>query len=232
MWVMTFHAACARMLRADADGLGYTRQFTIYDAADQRSLIKQCLDELDVDAKRFTPRAMQSQISDAKNQLRSPRGLPPSSSAPTSSRPSPTSRSSTSASCTAPTRWTSTTCSCAPSSCSSASRRSATATPTDFRHILVDEYQDTNHAQYRWLQLLAAEHRNLTVVGDDDQCLVAGTPITMADGTTKPIEDVAGRRRGAVVPRQRRLPAARVTDAFESQRAMEVEITTTAGAGS
>src|SRR3982750_142031 len=59
MWVMTFHAACARMLRSDADKLGYTRQFTIYDAADQRRLIKRCLDDLDVDPKRFPPRAMQ-----------------------------------------------------------------------------------------------------------------------------------------------------------------------------
>src|SRR3954451_11129913 len=72
MWVMTFHAACARMLRADADKLGYTRQFTIYDAADQRRMIKRCLDELGYDTKRFTPRAMQSQISDAKNRLRTP----------------------------------------------------------------------------------------------------------------------------------------------------------------
>ena len=71
MWVMTFHAACARMLRAHADQLGYTRQFTIYDSADQRRLIKKCLDDLDIDTKRFTPRAMQSQISDAKNKLRS-----------------------------------------------------------------------------------------------------------------------------------------------------------------
>src|SRR3954451_12850108 len=72
MWVMTFHAACARMLRADADKLGYTRQFTIYDAADQRRLIKKCLDDLGFDPKRYTPRAMQSQISDCKNRLRTP----------------------------------------------------------------------------------------------------------------------------------------------------------------
>src|ERR1700745_2026936 len=60
-----------------------------------------------------------------------------------------------------------------------------------FRHVLVDEYQDTNHAQYRWLQLLAEEHRNLMVVGDDAQCLLEGTSITMADGTERPIEKVA-----------------------------------------
>src|SRR5581483_3243645 len=58
---------------------------------------------------------------------------------------------------------------------------------TGFRHVMVDEYQDTNHAQYRWLQLLAGEHRNLMVVGDPDQCLVEGTLVRMADGTTQPI---------------------------------------------
>ena len=75
-----------------------------------------------------------------------------------------------------------------------------------FRHVLVDEYQDTNHAQYRLLQLLAGEHRNLAVVGDDDQCLVEGTPVTMADGIDEADRGRARRRRGAVVLRQRRLP--------------------------
>ena len=190
MWVMTFHSACARMLRADAHRLGYTRQFTIYDGADSRRLIKKCLDDLDVDPKRFTPRAMQAQISDAKNKPALGGGLPPGgrlllradgrrrlralpARAPPHERdglrrpPVPGRR---------PAR--------------SSSRRSATATPRAFRWVLVDEYQDTNHAQYRWLQLLASEHRNLAVVGDDDQCLVEGTPVTMGDGSIKPIEDV------------------------------------------
>ena len=70
MWVMTFHAACARLLRAEAPRLGYTRQYTIYDAADSRRLVKRCIDELGVDPKRFTPAAIQHQISDAKNKLR------------------------------------------------------------------------------------------------------------------------------------------------------------------
>src|SRR5204863_2948959 len=59
-----------------------------------------------------------------------------------------------------------------------------------FRYILVDEYQDTNHAQYRLLRLLSEQHGNVCAVGDPDQCLVEGTLVSMADGTTKPIERV------------------------------------------
>ena len=59
-----------------------------------------------------------------------------------------------------------------------------------FGAVLVDEYQDTNHAQHEWLRRLCARHRNLTAVADDDQCVVAGTPITMADGSTRPVERV------------------------------------------
>src|SRR3954453_20995610 len=189
MWVMTFHAACARMLRSDADKLGYTRQFTIYDAADSRRLIKKCLAALPVDPKRFTPRAMQSQISDAKNKLRSAddyRELVGSYFEQTVA-----------------------------DVYAHYERELHRMNAMDFddllfrsvnllelfqevrdrysnafRWILVDEYQDTNHAQYRWLQLLASEHRNLAVVGDDDQCLVEGTAITMGDGSVKPIESV------------------------------------------
>src|SRR5918995_7399584 len=69
MWVMTFHSACARILRTDAQRLGYKRAFTIYDEADSLRMIKRCMDELDVDPKRFPPRAVQAQISGAKNRL-------------------------------------------------------------------------------------------------------------------------------------------------------------------
>ena len=170
MWVMTFHSACARMLRADAHRLGYTRQFTIYDAADQRRLIKRCLDDLDIDAKRFTPRAMQAQISDAKNKLRSSedyRQLVGS-------------------------YFEQTVADVYEQYERELHRMNAMdfddllvrsvnllelfqevrdRYSSAFRWILVDEYQDTNHAQYRWLQLLATEHRNLAVVGDDDQSI-------------------------------------------------------------
>jgi DNA helicase-2/ATP-dependent DNA helicase PcrA len=189
MWVMTFHSACARMLRADADKLGYTRGFTIYDEQDSLRLVKACIDELDVDPKRFAPRGIRRQISDAKNQLLDAEAY--------------RLKVSTFFEQTAADVY------------DLYEKRLHAANAMDFddllfrcvnlfelfeevrsryrksfRHVLVDEYQDTNRAQYRWLQLLTEEHRNLCVVGDDDQCLVAGTPIRMADGTTKPIEEV------------------------------------------
>src|SRR5262245_27314193 len=72
MWVMTFHSACGRILRREAPRLGYRSNFTIYDQADQVRLVKQCLEELDRDPKRFVPRGIHAQISNAKNQLISP----------------------------------------------------------------------------------------------------------------------------------------------------------------
>src|SRR3954471_18522671 len=170
MWVMTFHAACARMLRADADKLGYTRQFTIYDAADQRRLIKKCLDDLGFDPKRYTPRAMQSQISDSKNRLRSPQDYAQLVGSPFEQIVAEVYE------------------------LYERELHRMNAMDFDdllvqsvkllqnfqevrdryagsFRWVMVDEYQDTNHVQYRWLQLLTSEHRNLAVVGDDAQSI-------------------------------------------------------------
>ena len=189
MWVMTFHAACARMLRAEAQRLGYTRQFTIYDTADQRRLIKRCLDDLGIDPKRFTPASVGSQISDAKNKLRDADAYGKMVGSFFEQTVADVYRSY--------------------------ERELHRMNAMDFddllvravnvlelfpevreryafgfRNVLVDEYQDTNHAQYRWLQLLAGEHRNLMVVGDDAQCLVEGTAVTMADGSRRPVETI------------------------------------------
>jgi len=189
MWLMTFHAACARMLRADAHRLGYTRQFTIYDQADARRLVKRCIEELDVDPKRFTPAAIHHEISDAKNKLRDAEAYGE----------------------LVGSYFEQTVVDVYKLYESELHRMNAMdfddllvravnvmelfpevreRYATAFRHVLVDEYQDTNHAQYRWLQLIAGEHRNLAVVGDDDQCLVEGTLVTMGDGSVRPIEQV------------------------------------------
>ena len=189
MWLMTFHAACARMLRADAHRLGYTRQFTIYDQADARRLVKRCIDELDVDPKRFTPGAIHHEISDAKNKLRD---------ADTYGQmvgsyfeqtvvdvyrlyESELHRMNAMDFDDLLVRAVN-----VMELFPEVSERYASA----FRHVLVDEYQDTNHAQYRWLQLIGGAHRNICVVGDDDQCLVEGTQVTMGDGSARPIEAV------------------------------------------
>src|SRR5918992_2506010 len=72
IWILTFHAACGRILRREAPRLGYRSNFTIYDSADQLRVVKQCLEQLERDPKRFTPRGIHAQISNAKNLLVGP----------------------------------------------------------------------------------------------------------------------------------------------------------------
>jgi DNA helicase II / ATP-dependent DNA helicase PcrA len=195
MWLMTFHAACARILRADGDRLGYTRQFTIYDQADARRLVKRCIEELGIDPKRYSPAAIHNRISDAKNRLRDAAAQRELQGGHFEE--------------------------IVADAYQLYERELHRANAMDFddllfrtvnllelfedvreryvrafRHVLVDEYQDTNHAQYRLLQLLVGGgreqvpgrpghaggapttggeraslpgHRNLAVVGDDSQ---------------------------------------------------------------
>ncbi|MDQ4106469.1 MAG: UvrD-helicase domain-containing protein, partial [Actinomycetota bacterium] len=98
-----------------------------------------------------------------------------------------------------------------------------------FKYIHVDEYQDTNHAQYRLVNILAAAHRNLCVVGDDDQCLVEGTPVKMADGSTKPIERVEAGDEVLSCYGSGDFRPARVAGVSRSRRSEGVEITTRDG---
>jgi DNA helicase-2/ATP-dependent DNA helicase PcrA len=228
MWVMTFHSACARMLRAEGSRLGYTRGFTIYDEADSLRLLKRCIDELDIDPKRYTPRAIKRQISDAKNNLLDAEGY--------------RQKVDSFFEQTAADVY----------ELYEQRIHSMNAMDFDdllvrcvdllrlfpevreryaqgFRHVLVDEYQDTNRTQYAWLQLLTEEHRNLCVVGDEDQCLVAGTPVTMADGSTKPIEEVAAGDHVLSCYGSGDFRPARVTDTFESRATDGVAICTAGG---
>jgi DNA helicase-2/ATP-dependent DNA helicase PcrA len=228
MWVMTFHAACARLLRAEAPRLGYTRQYTIYDAADSRRLIKRCIDELRIDPKRFTPAAIQSQISAAKNWLRDADayrqqvgGFFEQTVADVYELYERELHRMNAMDFDDLLFRTVNVLELFPE----VRARYAAA----FRHVLVDEYQDTNHAQYRLLALLAGEHRNLAVVGDDDQCLVEGTRITMADGSTKPIEAVRGGDMVLSSYGSGDMRGARVTDVFASERTHGIRIRTRGG---
>ncbi len=172
IWILTFHAACGRILRREAPRLGYRSNFTIYDQADQVRLVKACLEELERDPKRFVPRGIHAQISRAKNQL------------------------------IGPDEYRASVSSFYDQTVADAydlyQRRLFGSNAVDFddmlmltvdvlerfpdalkrwqkafRYILVDEYQDTNHAQYRLLQLLAEKRRNVCAVGDPDQSIYA-----------------------------------------------------------
>jgi DNA helicase-2/ATP-dependent DNA helicase PcrA len=228
IWILTFHSACGRMLRAEAERLGYRSNFTIYDSQDQVRLVRQCLEELEKDPKRFVPRGVHAQISNAKNQLVSP------------------------------AEYRERVASFYDQTVAEVyelyQRRLHASNAVDFddmlmltvdvlerfpdarkhwqnafRYILVDEYQDTNHAQYRLLQLLAEKHQNICVVGDPDQCLAAGTVITMADGTTKPIERVSVGDEVLSGLGSGRFGAAKVTRAHESAARAGIAITTASG---
>ena len=172
MWVMTFHSACGRILRTEAPKLGYRSNFTIYDQADQVRVVKLCLEELERDPKRFVPRGIHSQISNAKNLLITPddykarvssfydqtvadvyelyQGRLFASNAVDFDDLLMLTVQVLERFPEARKRW-----------------------QKAFRYVLVDEYQDTNHAQYRLLQLLAGEHRNVFAVGDPDQSIYA-----------------------------------------------------------
>jgi DNA helicase-2/ATP-dependent DNA helicase PcrA len=170
MWVTTFHSSCARMLRADAERLGYSRGFTIYDESDSQRMLKRVMRELGVDPKRYPARAIKNKISGAKNQLIDADAYAEMQGSV----------------------FEEVVAECFPLY----EKRMLEANAMDFddllvrtvnalelfedvrerwrrtfRHVLVDEYQDTNHAQYRLLQLLASEHGNLMVVGDEDQSI-------------------------------------------------------------
>src|SRR4029078_3284917 len=172
IWILTFPAACGRILRREAERLGYRSSFTIYDQADQVRVVKACLEELGKDPKRFTPRGIHSQISNAKNQLVSPDEY--------------TARVAS--------FWDQTVAEVY----ELYQRKLHASNAVDFddmlmltvdalerfpealerwqgafHHALVDEYQDTNKAQYRLLQPLAAKHRNVFAVGDPDQSIYA-----------------------------------------------------------
>ena len=184
MWVATFHSACSRILRREAEHVGLRSAFSIYDQSDAVRLTDYVRRDLNLDPKRYPPRQLHARISALKNELVLPEAYADQAMTPPEKTLSKV--------------------------YTEYQRRLLDASAVDFddllvltvrlfrehpdvlarwqqrfQHVLVDEFQDTNLAQWELVQMLAAEHRNLLVVGDTDQCLVEGTRITMGDGSSQ-----------------------------------------------
>lgn len=169
LWVTTFHSACVRILRREINRLpGYTRSFIIYDTSDQLTLLKECLQELDLDEKKFPPRAFLGVIGEAKNKLLDPLSFQAQAgdyfqetAAAVYQKYQSKLISNNGLDFDDIIMLTVKLFRENPDVLELYQER--------FRHILVDEYQDTNHAQYVFINMLAQKYRNLCVVGDDDQ---------------------------------------------------------------
>ena len=171
IWISTFHATCSRILRRHIDLLGYDRNFTIYDASDQKSLMKEVLKEMKIDTKQFPERSVMSEISSAKNEYKSPLDY--------RNEYGSNFRNQRIADIY---------------ECYQKRLKENNALDFDdllvkmvdlfqtnpdvlehyqdrFQYIMVDEYQDTNTVQFLLVSLLAKKYRNLCVVGDDDQSI-------------------------------------------------------------
>ena len=171
IWLSTFHSFCARLLRYEIDALdGYNKNFVIYDASDSKTLIKQCLKAMDLDEKQYPPNQIQAAISDAKNQMILPEAFAQMADnfhrqkiAEVYTNYQKGLRQNNALDfddlLLLAVRLL------------QEQEEVRTKYQTRFQYILVDEYQDTNGAQYQLTKLLAAKHRNLCVVGDADQSI-------------------------------------------------------------
>ncbi len=170
IWMATFHSTCARILRVEAERLGYARNFIIYDADDQLRLITRTAKQLELDPKRYPPRLMANIISNAKNALQTPGDLSKlaeggveDAAAEVYKHYQETLRRNDAMDFDDLLMQSIVLFERNPEVLEHYQER--------FRYINIDEYQDTNHAQYRLVNMLARKHRNLCVVGDDDQSI-------------------------------------------------------------
>ena len=189
LWAGTFHSLCARCLRERGALIGLDKNFVIYDDGDQLALVKEAVRELDLDDKQFAPRAVLSQISKAKETLQTPSDILNDFSA------SPFERAVGRAYQLYQEKLT----------ISSAldfddlimktvqllreSEKAREHYQNRFQYVHCDEFQDVNDSQYQLLSLFSGKHKNICVVGDDDQCVVEGTPILTPTGYV-PVEQI------------------------------------------
>lgn len=172
IWISTFHSCCVRILRAEADKIGYRRDFLIFDTVDQNMVIRDCLKELNLDPQRFEPRALAAAISKAKNELITPDLY---SNKVTDFWEKQVSRVYQLYQSKLEENNAMDFDDLIMKTVQMLKTHSEVRTKYQewFRYILIDEYQDTNHAQYELVTLLAMKYQNICVVGDDDQSIYA-----------------------------------------------------------
>lgn len=186
----TFHSICLRLLRRHSELAGFGPNFLVYDESDQLVLIKECMMALNIDKERLSPKSVVDRISRAKDACKSPSEFSKESAgniymeriASVYERYQKRLNELEAMDFGDLIRLTVKMFDENPTLLENYRQR--------WRYIMVDEYQDTNNAQYRLITSLARGHGNLCVVGDDDQCLTAGTLVTMADGPRRKIERI------------------------------------------
>ena len=171
VWISTFHAACARILRRHADSIGYTSSFTIYDTDDQKTLMKQVTKQLNLDPKDYREKAVLAEISAAKNALIGPEQYRKEHDDDYRGRKIAALYAEYQRQLLQNNAMDFDDLLCNTVELFTKDPYALEEYQDRFRYILVDEYQDTNAAQFRITSLLAAGHRNLCVVGDDDQSI-------------------------------------------------------------
>ena len=171
MWIMTFHAMCLRILRQDADAIGYDKNFVIYDTTDQKTLAKNIIKELNLDPKSFKPAYILAVISEKKDQGITPEdfeevsGSDPKSTALVKAYKLYEKRIQENNAMDFDDLLL--------NAVKLLEKRKDILDKyvRRFHYVMVDEYQDTNHIQYKLIKMLAKDHKNICVVGDDDQCI-------------------------------------------------------------
>src|SRR5882672_3712677 len=187
MWVGTFHGLCNRLLRAHHRDAGLPQLFQILDSGDQLSLVKRLAKAQGLDEEKYPPRQLQQFINNAKEAGRRANAV---EAGDDFTRKMVAFYADYDAQCNREGVVDFAELLLRTFETLAKNLDILQHYQERFRYILVDEFQDTNKLQYKWIKLLAGSNGCVFAVGDDDQCLPAGTQITMADGALKPIEAV------------------------------------------
>ncbi len=184
----TFHGICVRLLRQDGESVGIPRSFVIFDESDRQAAVKQVSKQLMIDEKTFPARTLSGLISSAKNEMISPQEYGATASSPAQKTAASVyplyERALHDASALDFDDLINRTVQMLKNNAEIRKKWQQ-----QFKYIMIDEYQDTNSAQYHLVNLLTNEDHNIAVVGDDWQCLTPGTTIETIDGPTK-IEEI------------------------------------------